>query len=83
MMDGCPGDAAVLRKGPIMNRTKRIATMLALLVWSGGTANAEPPRLEVGQPFPDLAFPSMEDGAPMSIADFRGQKVILHVFASW
>ena len=44
---------------------------------------AEPPVMNVGQPFPDIAFPSMEDGSPMSIADFRGKKVILHVFASW
>ena len=47
------------------------------------TVRADPPVLEVGQPFPDIAFPSMEDGSPMSIADFRGKKVILHVFASW
>ncbi len=38
---------------------------------------------EVGQPFPTLAFPGLEDGAPKSIADFRGKRVILHVFASW
>ena len=44
---------------------------------------AEPPTLEIGQPFPDIGFPSMEDGNGMSIADFRGQKVILQVFASW
>jgi len=25
----------------------------------------------------------MTDGKLMSIADFRGQKVLLHVFASW
>ena len=37
----------------------------------------------VGTPFPTISLPSLEDGRPMSIADFRGQKVILHVFASW
>ena len=36
-----------------------------------------------GQPFPDLSLPALEDGRPTSLADFRGQKVVLHVFASW
>ena len=38
---------------------------------------------EVGKPFPTLAFPSLEDGHPRSITEFRGKKLILHVFASW
>ena len=38
---------------------------------------------EVGNPFPTLAFPSLEDGQPRSITEFRGKKLILHVFASW
>jgi len=42
-----------------------------------------PPRLEVGKSFPDIVLPSMKDGRPMSMRDFRGEKVILHVFASW
>jgi hypothetical protein len=37
----------------------------------------------VGEPFPDLAFPSLEDGTPTRLSDFRGRKVMLHVFASW
>ena len=40
-------------------------------------------RFEIGQPFPTLAFPAIEDGRPRSITEFRGQKLILHVFASW
>jgi len=39
--------------------------------------------IEEGEPFPDLVLPSMDDGSPMSIADFRGKRVMLHVFASW
>ena len=27
---------------------------------------------EVGEPFPTMAFPSLEDGRPRSITDFRG-----------
>ncbi len=44
---------------------------------------AEPIRLEVGARFPDLVLPTLEDGRPASLRDFRGRKVILHVFASW
>jgi hypothetical protein len=42
-----------------------------------------PAGLEVGQPFPEIALPSAEDGRPLSLARFRGMKTILHVFASW
>jgi len=37
----------------------------------------------VGDLFPDLAFPSLADGTPARLSDFRGKKVMLHVFASW
>lgn len=39
--------------------------------------------LRVGEPFPDIVLPALEDGAPRSILDYRGRKVVLHVFASW
>ena len=60
-----------------------------VLIWfvliAGTAARAQLPSsgFEVGQPFPDLVLPSAEDGRPMSLADFRGQKLILHIFASW
>jgi hypothetical protein len=38
---------------------------------------------ENGTAFPDFSFPSLKDGEPVSITDYRGQKVVLHVFASW
>ena len=41
------------------------------------------PVFEVGAAFPTLALPALEDGRPSSVADYRGKKVILHVFASW
>lgn len=40
-------------------------------------------RFEVGRPFPELTLPSLEDGRPRSISEFRGRKLILHIFASW
>ncbi|NIY12614.1 MAG: hypothetical protein GWN02_32025 [Gemmatimonadetes bacterium] len=47
------------------------------------TQSLPPSGFEEGEPFPHLVLPALEDGAPTSIADFRGQKLILHVFASW
>ncbi len=41
------------------------------------------PSLEVGRPFPDIILPSLEDGSAMSIEQFRGEKLLLHIFASW
>jgi hypothetical protein len=36
-----------------------------------------------GQPFPDVLLPSLENGEPLSIGQFQGQKLMLHLFASW
>jgi len=36
-----------------------------------------------GQQFPAIVLPSLKDGQPMSITQFRGKKLILHIFASW
>ncbi len=53
-----------------------------------GTVNESPAQrrdspFAVGEIFPDLAFPSLDDGAAKRLSDFRGRKVMLHVFASW
>ena len=61
------------------HRTLLAATASALLA----PAAQAGPNLQEGRPFPNLVLPSMTDGRPTSIADFRGRKVILHVFASW
>lgn len=61
-------------------------TLVAAVIGLGiaaGAARAEKPVIEDGKPFPAIAFPSLDGGTPMSIADFRGKKVLLHVFASW
>jgi hypothetical protein len=41
------------------------------------------PVIRKGEPFPAIVLPTMADGSPASITDFRGKKVVLHVFASW
>ncbi len=45
--------------------------------------SAGAPRIAIGEPFPNLVLPSVEDGRPRSIAELRGHKIALHVFASW
>ncbi len=59
--------------------------LLTLLVTGSQVAmpQAPSPRFKVGQVFPDLVFPSIDDGRPTSIAAYRGKKVLLHIFAAW
>jgi hypothetical protein len=73
-----PGSSGVLMIG----RMTIGVLFMASAVMVDRAAGA-PPRLEEGKSFPDIVLPSIEDGRPMSIRDFRGEKVILHVFASW
>jgi hypothetical protein len=39
--------------------------------------------MAVGEAFPVRLLPGLEDGSPHSVADWRGRKLLLHVFASW
>jgi len=45
--------------------------------------NPLPHGLNRGDAFPTLALPSADDGHPVSIAEFRGKKLIVNIFASW
>ncbi len=58
---------------------------LAVMANSLGDAVAKPSStgFKVGESFPNLVLPSLADGKPVSLARFRGQKIIVHVFASW
>lgn len=56
---------------------------LSALLLAVPLASAAQGRFQVGQPFPNIAFPSLEDGSPASIANYQGKKVLLHIFASW
>lgn len=65
---------------------RRTAALLAALTACGGADRLTQPSdmtIEVGKPFPAVVLPSLADGRPASIADFRGKKTLLHVFASW
>ena len=38
---------------------------------------------EVGKPHPNFVLPKISDRQPVSLAQFRGKKVLLVQFASW
>ena len=68
----------------MLNAWKRVGWGAGVVLTAlSATTLAAPPKFEVGQPFPNLVLPALEDGTPRSIEDFRGHKLILHVFASW
>ncbi|MHC4943602.1 MAG: hypothetical protein ACYTG7_11350 [Planctomycetota bacterium] len=64
-----------------------IAIKTALFLWAlaaiapAGSLPAEM-KLKEGRAFPGLSLPTTE-GERLSIHDFEGRKVILHIFASW
>ncbi len=65
--------------------TRRLTSLLLLaaLVLAGtGALSAAGPEIEVGQLFPDLALRTL-DGDVRRVSDYRGTKLVLHVFASW
>ena len=64
-------------------RKTAAAWCAGLVIAAVGTAAPEAPVLEAGRPFPDLVLPALTDGRPVSIRDFLGEKIVLHVFASW
>lgn len=46
-------------------------------------AQVQDTGFEVGDRFPEVPLPSLEDGSLHSLSDLRGDKIVLHVFASW
>ncbi len=39
--------------------------------------------LRSGKPLPALSLPPIEGGAPVATHSFLGEKLMLHLFASW
>jgi len=60
-----------------------IVCFMMILNWGGAVLHADQGKIEVGEPFPDIVLPALEDGSARRISDYRGHKLILHVFASW
>ena len=70
---------------------------VAAAAWSAAIAAQQPPKprpiwarnhplpkgFNPGEAFPAIALPSASDGRPTSVAEFRGRKLIVNIFASW
>lgn len=57
-----------------------------LLVTSAAAQEPSVPRqyqAAVGEPHPDFVLPRIDNGQPLRLSDYRGQKVLLIHFASW
>ncbi len=76
---------------PMLQRSFVVGIVGLLLVfgsvvncWGFQDENAgSVPVIEEGVAFPDLLFPRLADGEAGSVRDYRGKKLILHIFASW
>jgi hypothetical protein len=63
-----------------------VGTIGILYFLQAGSLHAqgvESAEFREGQVFPTTVFPGVDGGRPSSVADFRGNKLILHIFASW
>lgn len=57
---------------------------LLYLLFAMSTSSGHAFDLNVGQLFPSLTLPSIEDRTRrLSSDDFRGERWMLHLFASW
>ncbi len=69
-----------------MVRSLRVAfagISLSFLTGMPALLSAGPPQIEIGKPFPDITLPGIDNGEPRTLGEFRGRKVMLHLFASW
>ena len=60
-----------------------IVALILMGLTLGSVPTSDVMAIEVGEPFPLVLLPSLEDGHPMSIADFRGNKLVLQIWAAW
>jgi hypothetical protein len=63
----------------------RHASALLVLASLGlaGPARADGYSPQVGQRHPEFTLPDIATGKPVSLADYRGKKVLLIQFAGW
>lgn len=58
-----------------------IAALLGFLVW--GLVKKGDSGLKIGEPVPTATLPTLPEGGEGSLADHRGEWVLLNVWASW
>ena len=64
-----------------MRTLKQILLLAAFLTSQSMVSQAA--QLKVGEPFPTILLPTLDGNRSQSIEDFRGQKLMMHIFASW
>ena len=64
---------------------KWLLLTIVLATWAGTmpSTQAEEYSPRIGERHADFTLPSIEDGKPVSLSQFRGKKVLLIHFASW
>jgi hypothetical protein len=65
---------------------RKLALALAaygMIFGSTARASAASYAPKVGERHPEFTLPRIDDGAPVSLSNFRGKKVLLIHFASW
>lgn len=60
-----------------------VPTLLLLGAVLASPAKSDEYEPRVGELFPHLDLPSLEDESPLSVASFGGKKLVLHIWASW
>ncbi len=58
-----------------------VAALLGFLVW--GLVKKGDAGLKTGEPVPVATLPTLPEGGEGSLADYRGQWVLLNIWASW
>jgi thiol-disulfide isomerase/thioredoxin len=58
-----------------------VAALIGFLVW--GLVNAGDGGIATGEPVPSSTLPTLPPGGEGSLADYRGDWVLLNVWASW
>jgi hypothetical protein len=60
-----------------------LGCLTAALMGGAAFSSMSAAPFEIDKPFPALVLPALHDQGPNSLAEFRGRKTVLHVFASW
>ena len=66
-----------------MPKSSLLMAMCGCLCLQAAGTSAEGYSPRVGEPHADFTLPSLADGRPVSLSEFRGRKVLLIHFASW
>jgi peroxiredoxin len=67
------------------SRALLFATLIATFStsWAQSEFHLDKYQPQVGRQHDDFTLPTIEDGNPVSLSDYRGKKVVLLHFASW